>query len=72
MNYIRIDFTNCNVNYDYTIISTWHDAIEYIESLENDFLPVNLEKSHTPEIKLSLITMDIDEYDRWFKKHVKP
>lgn len=71
-NYIRIDFKNCNIDYDYTIVPTWSDAMEYIESVENDFLPINLEKSPAPEIKLSLITMSIDEYDRWFKKHIKP
>lgn len=72
MNYIRIDFKNCNTDYNYTIAPNWSDAMEYIQSREDDFMLINQEKSPIPEIKMSLVDMTETEYTNWFQKNVKP
>lgn len=72
MNYVRIDFKNCNTDYEYTIAPTWSDAMEYVQDREGDFMLINQEKSPVPEVKLSLVNMTADEYEKWFKKNVKP
>ena len=79
MNYVRIDFINCGDDFDFTIAPTWSDAMEYVESVEDEFMLVDdagfktwKEKGQLPEIKLSLVNMTEAEYSKWFHKNVKP
>lgn len=78
MNYVRIDFKNLT-DYDYTIVPTWSDAMDYVESMEDNYMLMDdkdfkeCEKQKLlPEMKLTLVNLTNDQYEKWFRKNVKP
>lgn len=77
MIYVRLDFKNCGLSYDYTIVP-WKDALEYIDAQEDEFdcdgagFKEWEENGWLPEIKITLVNMSDSEYEEWFKKHIEP
>ena len=75
--YVRIDFKNCGLDYDYTICS-WADVPDYIQSVDPDFSFFNervfnsyKDKDCLPEVKLTVIMMTDSEFEKWFIDHVQ-
>lgn len=77
-NYIKIQFKNCSVDYDYTIVPL-EDVDDHIGSaLAMDFEDVNeddfeaaKEIGNTPQIILTPVQMTNAEYNKWFKDNVE-
>jgi hypothetical protein len=36
LSYYRIDFTNCGLDYDYTICKDWTEVLEYLHDVDFD------------------------------------
>jgi hypothetical protein len=73
MNYVRIDFENCGLDYDYTICK-WHDVGDYINSVECDITesdPKEWEDFGKPSIKITPNPMSEADYEKWFTANVE-
>lgn len=76
--FVRIDFTNCDKDYDFTIVP-FNDVNDYIQEFQNDNEDLDEqgyslweEKGSLPEMKLSIVMMTDKEYEEWFAKYVEP
>lgn len=75
--YARIDFVNCDTDYDYTICEWW-DVPIYIHSVENaceglDEVGFEIwnDKLLLPSATISIVMMTSDEFSEWFTINIE-
>lgn len=61
--YFKIVFKNCGLDYDYTIVETLSDALQYLESVETDL--------DDPEAKAKVIITGIGMTEKQWNEWVK-
>lgn len=75
--YARIDFINCDTEYDYTICD-WADVAQYAEQVRKEAENLD-EKTFTswnqmyllPSVIISIVMMTEDEFSEWFKENIE-
>lgn len=70
-NYVRIDFENCGLDYDYTICE-WGRVQAEIEAVEitfHDADPKEFEEYGAPKISLSVRSMTVACFEAWKLEH---
>lgn len=72
--YARIDYLNCNPDYDFTICP-WGEVEAQIQISESNFTDIDevafdemKNNSDLPEIKITLVMLTDKEFDKHFKK----
>lgn len=59
--YYKLQFHNCNLDYNETLVSICDDIFDYLEQLEKG-----------GSITISIVKMTELEFEEWFKANVKP
>ncbi len=75
--FARIDFKNLT-DYDYTIC-TWENVASYVDLVKDNAYDLDQvgydiwkERGILPEVTVSVVMMTDPEFNKWFKKNVKP
>ena len=63
--YVRIDFINCDLYYDYTICP-WSDVPDQMQIAESNFIGIDESdfKNTQPQIKLSVVFLTDEEWGK--------
>lgn len=61
--YIRIDFINCDLDYNYTICP-WSDVPDQLQIAESNFAGIDESETVMPEIKLSVVFLTDEEFGK--------
>lgn len=70
--YVRIDYTDCFLDFDYTICP-WEMVADQISAVESSFVDIDEigHKKLKPEIKLSIVFLTDKEWETEFEKWEK-
>jgi hypothetical protein len=75
--YARIDFKNCDTQYEYTICD-WPDVNNYTElvkltaeDLDEEGFVSWKQNGYLPEVKISIVMMTEEEFSEWFRDNVE-
>lgn len=67
--YFRIEFTDCGMDYDVTIVENIDEIIDQIRPAE---LALDDPESPTAKITITGIAMTRKQYAEWFKENMNP